>query len=417
MRVPVVFFYRSRVDRFELIESLKVVLCEFPLFEGRLKQIDKDLILDCNNQGVSFISTESKSSIESLIDNLQSSSKQELVTLIDASKSVSSQSPILTIKITYCSCGGMAMGICWHHAIGDMFSLIQLLKAWSATINKEKFDPPLITEDREQYIKKYISKNKSTESAVRHLDMWELIKLTFYLIFKAKSRKMIRIYFSEYELENIKQDFSKKSKSRLSRNDALCAYLSKSISELDSPRAEQKISIAINYRKSIDLDANILGNFISMINIKEKGSIQDFELAKSIRESINEFKSSHMNYLSTEQYVNKYGGAKKPGKFLNKSFDPLSKTLMITNWNKLGIYDVIFGGSKPYFFSFYGIIPIPWLSYIAEGFTEEGLIYSVVLPKKIAKEFLKKDHLDYIHRYRAETESLPKSVRELTWIH
>lgn len=417
VRVPVVFFYRHSVDPIELIESLKVVLIDFPLFAGTLKQQDGDLIIDCNNNGVSFLASQSDSSLESLIDNLPNSDNQELVLLIDAATVISMQSPIFTIKVTYCSCGGMAMGFCWHHSIGDMYSLIQFLKAWSATISKKDYILPLIVDDRKDYIQKRLSKNNTSESAVRYLHLLDILKLTYFVIFKAKDKSSFRIYFTEDELENIRQDYSNKIGMGLSKNDSLCAFLFKTISELDKKLVERTISIAINYRNSLGLDKHILGNFISMINITKEDNIQPHELAKFIREAILEFKSDHMNYLSTEHYVNRYGGVRKAKRFLNKSFDPLNRSLMVTNWNKLGIYDVYFGGDKPYFFAFYGIIPIPWLSCITEGFNGDGLIYSAVLPKNIANNLLTNENLKVIHKFRSDHDIVPEIVSKRSWIY
>ena len=52
--VPVVFFYRQAVDRDTLIDALKQLLNDFPIFAGRLKSNNNNLSIDCNNQCFMF---------------------------------------------------------------------------------------------------------------------------------------------------------------------------------------------------------------------------------------------------------------------------------------------------------------------------------------------------------------------------
>lgn len=54
-QLPVsIFFYEEKLPLEPLIAALKKVLVDFPLFSGRLKIVDDDLLIDCSNEGVQF---------------------------------------------------------------------------------------------------------------------------------------------------------------------------------------------------------------------------------------------------------------------------------------------------------------------------------------------------------------------------
>ena len=226
----------------------------------------------------------------------------------------------------------------------------------------------------------------------------------------------LRFYFSENELNNMKQRFSENAKINLSRNDVLCAHMFSTISKLDDYNKERCLSMAINYRYRINLPENLLGNFVSGIDIVSNQTTQPFEVAKELRMSVDNFKQRQMNFLATKRYIDEKGGLKKINRFISKTIDPLKRTLLITNWSNFGTYDITFGNSKPFYFSSFGDYPFPWLSSISEGFSKNGLVYSVLLPSKLANKITKNDNLRKIHRYRDDEEIMPELVRKLEWL-
>ena len=144
--------------------------------------------------------------------------------------------------------------------------------------------------------------------------------------------------------------------------------------------------------------------------------LETFEIAKNIKESIDNFAELHLDYFSTKKYIKQNGSSRKSDRFISTTIDPLKRTLLITNWSNFGVYDIVFGDSKPFFFSYFGNSPFPWLSSIVEGFDNQGLIYSVWLPKELAKKMMQEDNLNKMHQYRDREEILPEYVRKLEWL-
>jgi shikimate O-hydroxycinnamoyltransferase len=414
--VSVVFLYRKSFDCNALVNSLKKVLTDFPFFAGTLKKINDNLHIDCNNQGVLFSVIKEDCTVNQILDKLPTIKKEKLVNIINPKKVISSQSPLMNINLTYFSCGGMALGICWHHSIGDMHTFMQLMKAWSSSANNQEYVLPLVIKERDKYLQENLEENGNSNSAVRCLNEKELLGLAFYVLFRARNKIRLRFYFSENELNNMKQKFSENSDKNLSRNDVLCAHLFSIILELDEYSKERLLSVAINYRSKMKLPENVSGNFVSSINISADRRVKASQLAESIRASVDNFGQLHMNFFSTKKYIEENGGISKIDRFIDKGIDPLKRTLLITSWVNFGTYDIIFGESKPFYFSSFGDYPFPWLSSITEGFSNDGLFYSALLPRKLARKLMQDENLKKIHRYRDREEVMPELVEKLEWL-
>ena len=226
----------------------------------------------------------------------------------------------------------------------------------------------------------------------------------------------MRFYFSENQLNNIKQEFLEKTDKKLSKNDILCAHIFRIISELDAYDKKRYLSIVINYRARIKLPQSILGNFVSTPNILTDQRVDPFQLAQELRASVDNFQRLNMNFFATKEYIKEKGGIKKIDRFVDLSIERLKRTLLITNWSNFGVYNIIFGEAKPFFFSSFGDYSFPWLSSITEGFSNNGLVYSVLLPTKLAKKLMQNDSFRKIHKYRDQKEVMPELVGKLGWL-
>lgn len=414
--VPVVFFYEKSIDYNLMIESLKEVLNDFPVFAGIMRNIDNYLHIDCNNKGVLFSITKDDCILGVVIKELLNTKAERLVNIINAKKTIRDQSPIMTIKLNYYACGGMSLGVCWHHAIGDMHTFMLFMKAWSNKANNKVYNFPLIVKDRDEYLQLNLKNNNNKVSGVRFLKTIDLLELVFYMLLNSDNYLPLVIYFSENELKNMQEEFSRMNNKKLTVNDSLCSHLFDLITKFDDYDKDRYLSVAINYRDRVKLPLNILGNFISTIIIPNKKIANSFHLAKNIRELVDNFQSLHMDFFATKEFIEKKGGIKNIGRFIPKAIDPVKRTLLITNWSKFGVYDVIFGESKPFFFTPFGNSSFPWVSSITEGMLNQGLIYSALLPIKLVKKMILENNLREIHKYRDSDEVIPDFIEELKWL-
>lgn len=411
--ISVVFFYRRSIPHDVLVDSLKKVLGDFPIFAGTLTNINGNLCIDCNNKGALLSVTEEAYTLDRVLEELPIIKRERLVDTINPKKAISNQSPIMTIKLSYFACGGMSLGVCWHHSIGDMHTFMCLMEAWSDIVNKKEYTLPLIVTHRNEYLERNLERNDNTIPGVRYLDKRELLRLVSYMIFSARNKLSLQLYFSENELKNMKQEFAAKTNKKLSKNDVLCAHLFSIISEVDAYKKTRYLSIVVNIRNRVNLPQNLLGNAFTSINMLPNQGIGPLELANDLRKSLDNFGHLYMDFFSTKDYIEQKGGVKRIDKFIVKGIDPGRRSLVITSWAKFGVYDVIFGESKPFFFTPLSDFPVPWISSIVEGFSNDGLLYSADLPTKLAKKLMQEDNLHKIHKYRDDKEVMPELAGKL----
>ena len=416
LSVPVVFFYREPLDALVLVESLEVVLNDFSIFAGRLREVSHRLVLDCNNAGVRFSQQVESDSLEQLLQKSPTVAKKRLVDAIDPARAIATQGPVLTVKLTQFSDGGTALGLCWHHALGDMHTFMCFMKAWSAVASHQQYSPPLMLEDRAAYIQAQIPQNSNNTPNVRHLKGISLLKLAFYMLFQARSRSSASFYFSEDELSRMKQSFSQQANQKFSSNDVLCAHIGNWITRFDSDPSDRQIAIAVNYRSRTKLSNHALGNFIGTILLPISKRPKPHQLSQTIRDAVDSFKERHLGYFSTCKYIEENGGIANISRFVSKAIDPINKTLLITNWSRFGVYDILFSRSKPFYFASLSIAPFPWLSAIFEGCSNQGLIYSAVLPAKLMRRLTQTDALQELHQYRNPDDVLPTALAQLPWL-
>jgi shikimate O-hydroxycinnamoyltransferase len=214
----------------------------------------------------------------------------------------------------------------------------------------------------------------------------------------------------------MKQEFSANTHQKLSKNDVLCAHVFGMISAVDAYQKPRMLSIAVNYRYKAQLPSNLLGNFVSSMNILTNPTVDPVQCAHELRTSIDNFQRLHLDFFSTRAYIQQHGGLSKIERFLAKFIDPVNRTLLITNWCNFGVYDVIFGEAKPCYFTPVIDSPIPWISIISDGFSNNGLVYSVLLPSPLAKKLMQDANLKKMHQYRDQNEVLPEWVGKLGWV-
>lgn len=414
--VSVAFFYKEKLSIEPLIAALSKVLVDFPLFSGRLKIVDDELLIDCNNEGVQFSCCFDKGSLAHVLDNMSQAKLKAMIDFLTVADVLKDQSPLLTIRLTQFDCGGTALGICWHHSVADMQTFMCFMRAWSAATNGAQYELPLIVEDRNAYLQEQIVKSESVPPNapnVRYLKITEILRLTLYRLTTARKKSAIRIYFSDSEIEAMKQSFIEKTRQPLSKNDILCAHMFSLITDLDNYGKDRYLSIAVNYRERLGLPPNLLGNMVDFVSVSLPQGASPFEAASALREGVNSFKKD-FSILSTHQYIEDNGGSKKIRRFLHKSIDPLKRAVLITNWSKFGVYDISFLQAKPLYFTSVADLPFPWLCAITNGLSDQGLIFSALLPTTLIQKLKQPNNLEKLHRYRAFNEARPEQMKNFS---
>ena len=91
-----VFFYPETLQQQLLIKALKQVLSDFSLFAGRFKQTGDQLLLACNNAGVSFSVQDDELTLKQALYELPTIERKRFVDKVYTKQAITQQAPILS---------------------------------------------------------------------------------------------------------------------------------------------------------------------------------------------------------------------------------------------------------------------------------------------------------------------------------
>ncbi|XWS63794.1 hypothetical protein CRYUN_Cryun06bG0132500 [Craigia yunnanensis] len=129
-------YIKNILDHLKL--SVSKALTYFYPLAGRIKN---NLFVDCNDEGILFKEAQVKSRLS---DFLQSSVPKELNKMFPFALDDATELP-MGIQFNTFDCGGIGIGLCISHKIGDGLSYFTFLNTWAAiALNlRTRFEPPL----------------------------------------------------------------------------------------------------------------------------------------------------------------------------------------------------------------------------------------------------------------------------------
>lgn len=412
------FFYRKEISHEILREGLIEVLSDYHIFAGRVGKIDGEFCIDSNNQGVGFSVVHHDRELDEVIDGLSEPDlPKTLFDIIDGSPDRLSQEPVFKVQVNYFAHGGMCLGLCWNHAIGDMCSFMGLMFAWSNAVAGVRSAPPVVVRDRAEYLEKNLVDHPEAAPMFSMMTPQEVEARNLYMQSEFWDQQVVRFYFSEREIQNMQQQLVAKSNGvQHSKLGSLSAHMLAMIAKYDPVDKGRCLTLTINYRSRAGLPEMVLGNMISNAIVFCEPNMPSANVATRLKQTIDEFAKKHMNYHATLRFLEENGGLANIMNFNLAAANPVKRTVGITSWARFGIYDVNFGGEPPFYFTNYAPIPVPWLGFVIDGFHNDGLIFSISVPTQVAKDLLSEPAQTDIHQYRDPDESMPEIVQRLSWL-
>ncbi|XP_054806298.1 stemmadenine O-acetyltransferase-like [Prosopis cineraria] len=107
-------------------KSLSQLLAHYYPLTGRL--INKNLIVDCNDEGVPNIETRVSCHLSQVTDNPSPADVSNLLPF-EMDEAVDT---VLGVQVNFFDCGVIAIGVCISHNIADALSYFQFVKTWAA---------------------------------------------------------------------------------------------------------------------------------------------------------------------------------------------------------------------------------------------------------------------------------------------
>ncbi|MGW4383767.1 acyltransferase [Kitasatospora sp. NPDC004531] len=402
--VSVALFYDRPLDADALAAGLARALDRLPEFAGRLRTAaDGDLWIDTDDSGVPFTVADAPHTLTEAFDRMALPAGG-LIDHVRAAEARRERLPLLTARLTRLADGACVLGLSWHHAVGDMHTFSLLLRTWSACT--EGTEPPALapTPDRELQLAAHLPATDGGVPSLRLPDPEEAAELRRAVATAGLANRTVQIWFAPDELRRLRAALAAEAGRRLSVNDALCAHLLHVLRELDGHDQEQTLTLPVNLRRPLGLPDGALGNLLGEIRLPWRPGTTPARYAAELRAAVESFTEEHLAARSNLEFLRRIG-RERVTDCVPAGFDPARRTLTVSSWCRLGLTDLPLAGVRPVAFSPAATLQLPWSSWLVEGPGGEGLLYTLVLPARLAAKL--RGARELLHAHREPTDPLP----------
>jgi hypothetical protein len=414
LAVSVVHFFERPLDEAELARGLARALELLPTFAGRLRTRDEVLEVVCDNSGVPLEVYQVDDSLAEAMGRVTMPGSG-LVDQVDASAAREGGLPLLTVRVSRLADGGTALGCSWHHALGDIQTYMLLMRAWSAAVEGLPLPEAILIEDQDAYLDEVLPRQDCGRPGFRLPSAEEAEVLRREFESATRANRTVQVYFGDDEIRRMREELSAAAGQKLSVGDVLCAHTVSTLRSLDEDAEARWLTLPVNVRRPLDLPSATVGNLLSEIHLLCPPQAPAAQIAVALRSAVEDFTGSHLNLRANLEFLQTIGGSRFRD-CVPLGFDPEKRRFTFSNWSRFGAYQAVFGGQRPVLVSPSGNLPLPWVSWVVEGFEGTGALFTVALPARLAGRLRSPGGRAALHRYRAPEDVLPggaAAVRKL----
>ena len=410
LAVHIVFFFERRLDTRALTDAFAHALTKLPIFAGRMAGFGDTMRIRCEGQSVPFTSV---SSSRTLSDAIRSASEDRGLWLVDPVNGATARwgwGPLCKVRVTQLADNATAIGVSWHHAIGDMQTLMILMNAWAAAAAGKPIAEPLIVDDRAAYLDEHLPADGAREPGVRFLGLAELARSVLYLAKDARKQRTLSLYFGEDEIDRMRDAY--RSRMRLSANDVVCAHVSEALMSAHPAMDRRTLAVAVNARNRCGLDPMLVGNIITTLNLDLRREEAAGSFAKRLRHTVDHFADEHCDMRINQRFLDA-AGAWRAARCVSTAFNPARWNPIVSNQSGFGVYRIAFEDTFTSYCTLLMKLPVAGLGALVEGAEGRGLVFQISLPPKEFQVMSSPAIREHMHRFRRAGDDIPRLHREV----
>jgi hypothetical protein len=401
-----VFFFERRLDPVTLVDAFARALTALPVFAGRTSMLGGVLRIRCRGQGVPFTTAVSDRTLEEVIrSSTEDDSGAWLVDPVNGATARWGIGPLCTVRLTHLANDATAIGISFHHAIGDMHTLMLLMRAWSAAANGTEIGEPLIVEDRAAYLDEHLPVDGATEPRVRCLTVRETVRSLTYLARAGRRQRTLTLYFGDDEIARMQGAYG--DRTRLSVNDVVCGHVCEALMNTDASVDRRTLTVSVNARTRCGLDPMLAGNILSGLNIVIRRGDTARSIAERIRHDVDHFADEQCDLRINQQFMDA-AGRLRGGRCVAASFDPVQWNPLITNVTGFGVQRISFQNTAAAYCTIVMDVPVAGFGSVIEGVGGRGLVFKMTLPPSDFAAMSNQTIQQHLHRFRHVDDDIPR---------
>lgn len=410
LAVHIVFFFERRLEAGALARAFTRALTSLPVFAGRMAVRDGRMRIRCKGQGVPFTSVPSDRTLDEAIRSVTQDEGRWLVDAVSGPTARWGLGPLCRVRVTHLADDATAIGLSWHHAIGDMQTAMLLMNAWAAAAADAPLAVPLIVDDRAAYLDEHLPADGAREPGVRCLGLAETARSVLYLAKDARKQRTLSLFFGDDEIARMRDAYG--DGIRLSANDVVCAHVSEAIMTADPAVARRTLAIAVNARNRCGLDPMLVGNILTTVNFDLRRGEAAPSIARRIRDSVDHFVDAHCDMRVNQEFLDA-ASASRAARCVSTAFSPDRWNPLISKWSGFGLYRLRFGDASTAYCAPILTVPVAGLAALVEGAGGSGLVLHMSLPPKDFEAMSRPAIREHMHRFRRAGDDIPRWHREV----
>lgn len=405
LAMHIVFFVEHHLDATALARAFEQALTKLPIFAGRMTMPNGGARIRCTGQGVPFTSVSSARTLDDAIRSASTDTGDWLVNPVNAVAARWGLGPLCKVKVTRLADDATALGISWHHMIGDMQTLMLFMNAWADAAAGRPLAEPLIVEDRAAYLDEHLPADGASEPGVRCLGLAELARSALYLAKDARKQRTVSYYFGDDELSRMRGWYGKQL--RLSSNDVVCAHVCEALMAADPAVDRRTLAIVVNARNRCGLDPMLVGNIVTTLNLDLARGETAGSIAARIRRSVDHFAGEHCDMRANQRFLDT-GGPWRAARCVSSAFDPARWNPVITNLSGFGVYRLRFQDAGVSYCTLLMKLPVAGGGALLQGAHGRGLVFQMALPPKDYQAMSSPAIREHIYRFRHADDAIPR---------
>jgi len=316
--------------------------------------------------------------------------------------------PLCKVRITHLADDATAIGVSWHHAIGDMQTFMHFMNAWAAAAADKPLGAPLIVEDRAAYLDEHLPADGAREPGVRLLGLAEFARSALYLAKDARKQRTLSLYFGEDEIARMRDTYG--NGKRLSANDVVCAHVAEALMEVGPAVDRRTFAIAVNARRRCGLDPMLIGNILTTLNLDLRRGEAAGSIAERIRHMVDHFADEHCDMRINQRFLDA-AGAWRSARCVSTAFDPARWNPVVSNQSGFGVYRIQFEDTVTSYCTLLLKSPVAGLGALVDGVDGRGLVFQMSLPPKEFEAMSSPAIRERMHRFRCAGDDIPRLHR------
>lgn len=371
--------YGERLDRARMRAALARVLGSFGVFAGRLVQKPDGWEIR-HGVGATFEVAESKQTSAEL-GRLAAARHSRLVCPeISPAAALRGKRSVFAARLTDTP-DGCVLGVTWHHMLGDLQSALVFLRAWADAYRDQPFEPAFDLPDRDAYLSENLPDVADHDAQLFRLLSW---REALYVAWLATTQgRRIDLPVSAAELQAIHASTGRDA--FVTRSDTLCAHVFSMICRARGGEGNPQLAISVNLRPRFGLPPNLLGNILDTAVTNVQAPDDPSVVSSDLRSRIIALSSGPLAHHALMRFKAQQPSRSARARCVPSAFDPTRGNLIVTNWTKLGIYEVTFGAQPPLLVHCAPQETGIWGGLIFEGPAQAGITVRLWLPHALAE--------------------------------